>query len=130
MSLTVITLNNSQMTNASAIQNLSKNIAGAVGTSLVSTMVTIGAQVHQYMLVGDMTTLNPNFTARGQALAANFAHYHEQVAQNMTQALLYKELIIQSTLFAYIDTFRIFGILCFFIVPLLVFINIKKRIND
>ena len=128
MSLTVITLNNSQMTNASAIQNLSKNIAGAVGTSLVSTMVTIGAQVHQYMLVGDMTTLNPNFTARVQSLAANFSHYPEQVAQNMAQALLYKELVTQSTLFAYIDTFRIFGILCFFIVPLLVFIKIKKRI--
>ncbi len=128
MSLTVMTLNNSQMTNASAIQNLLKNIAGAVGTSLVSTMVTRGAQVHQYMLVGHMTPLNPNFTARVQALAANFSHYPEQVAQNMAQALLYKELVTQSTLFAYIDTFRIFGILCFFIVPLLVFIKIKKRI--
>ena len=61
MNLSVETLKNSQMTNATGIQNLLKNIGSAIGTSLVATMLTRFAQIHQYMLVGKMHELNPAF---------------------------------------------------------------------
>ena len=119
MSITVMTLNKTQMTNASAIQNLLKNVAGAVGTSLVSTLVTRYSQVHQYMLVTNLTPLNPNYTNRLNYLISTFSGYSHDVAQKMAEGYLYKELVTQSTLFGYIDAFRVFGIVCFFIIPLL-----------
>ncbi len=127
MSLTVMTLKNEQMTNASAIQNLLKNVAGAIGTSLVSTLVTRYSQVHQYMLVGNLTPLNPNFTSRVQELAVNFSHLPQQAAEQMASGLLYKELVNQATLLGYIDAFRIFGILAFFVIPLLLLIKKESK---
>ncbi len=119
MSVTIMTLQKTQMTNASAIQNLLKNVAGAVGTSLVSTLVTRYSQIHQYMLVGNLTSLNPNYTNRLNHLISAFSGYSQDAAQKMAEGYLYKELVTQSTLFGYIDAFRVFGIVCFFIIPLL-----------
>ena len=74
------------MTNATGIQNLLKNIGSAIGTSLVATMLTRFAQVHQYMLVGKLHDLNPVFLERVQSTAGALAAYTEQaVSQYMAQ---------------------------------------------
>ena len=46
----------------------------------------------------------------------------------MTKAagLLYNQLLQQATLWAYIDTFRIFAVAAFMIIPLLLFLHKKK----
>jgi len=128
MNLSVDTLRNDQMTNATGIQNLLKNIGSAVGTSLVATMLTRFAQMHQYMLVGKMNELNPNFIERVQSTAGALAQYTESgVANYMAQYSMYGQLIKQSTLWAFIDSFRIFGLLCILVIPLLLLIKIKKK---
>ena len=45
----------------------------------------------------------------------------------MAQYTLYGQLIKQSTLWAFMDAFRIFGILCIVIIPLLLLLDSKKR---
>jgi len=128
MNLSVDTLRNDQMTNATGIQNLLKNIGGAVGTSLVATMLTRFAQVHQYMMVGKMSELNPVFAQKLQATAGALSMYTEHsVAHYMAQYSLYGQLIKQSTLWAFIDSFRIFGILCFVLIPLMLFLRKSKK---
>lgn len=129
MNLSVDTLRNDQMTNATGIQNLLKNIGGAVGTSLVATMLTRFAQVHQYMLVGKMNDLNLVFVEHLQSTASALSIYTQSaVAKYMAEYSLYGQLIKQSTLWAFIDSFRIFGILCFSVIPLLIFLKkIKKK---
>ena len=108
MNLSVDTLKNEQMTNATGIQNLLKNIGSAIGTSLVATMLTRFAQVHQYMLVGKLHDLNPVFVERVQATAGALAAYTENtVANYMSQYSIYGQLVKQSTLWAFIDSFRI-----------------------
>lgn len=120
MNLSVDTLRNEQMTNATGIQNLLKNIGSAIGTSLVATMLTRFAQVHQYMMVGKTSELNPAFIERVQSTASALAGYTEQsVAQYMSHYSYYGQLVKQSTLWAFIDSFRIFGILCLAVIPLL-----------
>ena len=115
------------MTNASGLQNLLKTIGGAVGTSLVATMLTRFAQVHQYMLVGHTNELNPNFIDRVQSTAAALAQYTQvSVANYMSQYSMYGQLVKQSNLWAFIDSFRIFGILCFIVIPLLLLMKVKK----
>ena len=127
MNLSVDTLKNSQMTNAAGIQNLLKNIGSAIGTSLVATMLTRFAQVHQYMMVGKTSELNPAFIERVQATASALAGYTEHsVAWYMAQYTQYGQLIKQATLWAFIDAFRIFGVLCLVVIPLLLIIKRRK----
>lgn len=129
MNLSVDTLNNSQMTNASGIQNLLKNIGSAIGTSLVATMLTRFAQVHQIMLVGNLNDLNENFIERMQSTTAALAQYtHVSVANYMAQYSMYGQLVKQATLWAFIDAFRVFGVLCLVVIPLLLLIKKRKAI--
>lgn len=128
MNLSVDTLKNEQMTNATGIQNLLKNIGSAIGTSLVATMLTRFAQVHQYMLVGKMSELNPVFIERVQTTAGALSAYTEHsVAQYMAQYSYYGQLVKQSTLWAFIDSFRIFGVLCLAVIPLLLLMKKIKK---
>jgi len=128
INLSLDTLKNEQMTNASGIQNLLKNIGGAIGTSLVATMLTRFAQVHQYTMVGKLNELNPAYIERIQATAGALGQYaHHSVAQYMAQYSLYGQLIQQSTLWAFMDAFRIFGFLCIVIIPLLLLLDKKKE---
>ena len=128
MNLSVDTLKNEQMTNATGIQNLLKNIGSAIGTSLVATMLTRFAQVHQYMLVGKMSELNPAFIERVQTTAGALSAYTEHsVAQYMAQYSYYGQLIKKSTLWAFIDSFRIFGVLCLAVIPLLLLMKKIKK---
>ena len=128
MNLSVDTLKNEQMTNATGIQNLLKNIGSAIGTSLVATMLTRFAQVHQYMLVGKMSELNPVFIERVQTTAGALSAYSEHsVAKYMAQYSYYGQLVKQSTLWAFIDSFRIFGVLCLAVIPLLLLMKKIKK---
>ena len=128
MNLSVDTLKNEQMTNATGIQNLLKNIGSAIGTSLVATMLTRFAQVHQYMLVGKMSELNPVFIERIQTTAGALSAYTEHsVAQYMAQYSYYGQLVKQSTILAFIDSFRIFGVLCLAVIPLLLLMKKIKK---
>ena len=123
------TLRNDQLTNASAVQNLLKNVGAAIGTSLVTTCISRFGQVHQYMMVGKLSDLNPNYVARLDAFIGSFIGSTDfSSAVYSAKGLLYNQLVQQATLWAYIDTFRIFAIACFFITPLLVFIK-NKRIS-
>ena len=120
INLSMETLSNQQMTNAAGLQNLFKNIGGAIGTSLVATFLTRFAQAHQYMMVGKLSELNPTFVDRVQATTAALSQYTSvDVAHHMAQYSQYGTLIKQSTLWAFMDSFRIFGLLCFMLIPLL-----------
>lgn len=120
INLSLETLSNEQMTNASGIQNLFKNIGGAIGTSLVATFLTRFAQVHQFMMVGKLSDLNPVYVQKLQAMTAALSQYTSiDVAQYMAMYSQYGTLRIQSTLWAFMDSFRIFGLACFILIPLL-----------
>ncbi len=128
INLSVDTLKNEQMTNATGIQNLLKNIGSAIGTSLVATMLTRFAQMHQYMLVGKLHDLNSVFVERLQAAMGTLSLYTEPLtAHYMSQYTLYGQLIKQSNLWAFIDSFRIFGVLCLMVIPLMLLIKKPKK---
>lgn len=127
ITLSSITLNNDQMTNASGLQNLSKNLGGAIGTSIVGTFVSRFSQIHQHYLVDNLNPLNPNFMARINAAASFLAQRADNVSANfMANFLMYKQLLQQSALYAYVDAFRVFAIACFLLVPLMLLMKSKK----
>lgn len=118
------TLKNSQLTNASGVQNMLKNIGSAVGTSFVATFISRFSQIHQSYLVDNLNELNNIYIERIQSAAGALMQYaHPTVASYMAQSTLYKQLIQQAHLAAYMDSFRIFGILALVVIPLLFFID-------
>ncbi|MDE6139168.1 MAG: MFS transporter, partial [Candidatus Gastranaerophilales bacterium] len=127
INLAMETISNVQMTNATGLQNLLKNIGSAVGTSLVATMVTRFSQVHQNMMVGNLSELNPAFIERVQSTTAALSQYtHITVAKHMAEYSQYGTLLKQSSLWAFMDSFRIFGLLCFMLIPLLLLFKSNK----
>lgn len=119
--LSCITLRNDQMTNASGLQNLLKTIGGAIGTSLVATFISRFSQVHQFGLVKNLNDLNPAYIERLQNYAGAFIYQAGDALNsvNMAMKMLYNQLIQQSTLCAYMDTFKVFAIACFILLPFL-----------
>ncbi len=124
VSLSVITLKNSQMTNASGLQNLLKIIGGAIGTSVVSTLISRYSQIHQGYMVGNLTPLNPVFNAKLSAMKGAFMQMtSSNVAEHMAKYSIYGEMLQQSSLWAFMEAFRIFGLACIVIIPLMFLIK-------
>lgn len=129
ITLSMATISNSQMTNASGLQNLLKNIGGAFGTSIVATLLSRGAQRHQYMLIQHLTDTVQPYTERVQAMAGAFStSVDPHTAIYMGQGMVYKLLQQQANLAAFIDAFRVFAVASIVIIPLILLVkNIKKE---
>lgn len=129
ITLSTMTLKNEQMTNASGVQNLLKNLGGAVGTSIVTTVISRQAQVHQTALVGNLSMLNDNFIERVQAYSGAFQSMTDSIGANsMAQAMLYKHMLLQSSMGAFRDAFELCAIACVVLIPLIFFLkDIKKK---
>ena len=129
ITLSMATLRNDQMTNASGLQNLLKNIGGAMGTSIVATLISRGAQKHQFMLIQHLSETSSNYIERVQTYTSAFiTNYDPLTANYMAKGIVNKLLLQQATLWAFIDAFRVFAIAAISIIPLLLLLkNIKKE---
>lgn len=88
--LSCSTIKNENMTNATGLQNLVKNIGGAIGTSVATTMVARYAQVHQNMMTNHLHETNNVFVERVETLAASFSGIADTVtAHAMAQVQIY-----------------------------------------
>ena len=131
ISLSVATLKNSQMTNASGVQSMLANVGGAIGTSVCTTLITRYSQMHQNMMVGNLNPMNPVFHAKVSAMKGAFMQYTSScMAEHMAQYSLYGELVKQSTLWGFIEAFRMVGVAAIVFIPCLIFIkkiDLKKK---
>lgn len=134
VTMSCITLKNSQMTNASSLQNLLKTIGGALGTSLVATMLSRFSQIHQFGLVKNLNPENINYITHFNAnLGAMLPIAGDNItAKLLANKLLYMQLLQQSTLCAYMDSFKIFAIGCFILLPFLFLIksNVVNKLEN
>ena len=92
-------------------------------------MIVRRAQVHQALMVGHLT---PFDSAYVEGLAAATAALTPQsgpvLAQMQAQGLIYGTLLRQSSLWAFVENFRLFGILCVLCLPLvLLFKRVRRK---
>lgn len=128
--ISVATLRHDQMTNASGIQALLKNIGGAIGMSIVATMLSRFGQMHQNNMVGYLNPLNPVFQYKIKVMTAALSKYsHMSLAGTKANYLMYAELLKQSSLWAFMDAFRVFGLICFLIIPIVLFMKAHKQVD-
>lgn len=104
---------------ASAIINLSRNIGGSFGISLVVTMLSRQEQRHQDHLVAHVTPLDPIANARIDHLRTLFEQMgHDPLeALRMAEAMVYRTLQDHASMLAYLDDFRLLALLFVALIP-------------
>ena len=106
-----------ESSNASAIVSLMKNLGGSFGISLVTSYLEHRQQIEQSYLVSHMTPDHAGYLLglNGYAEAVRNFHISSLLNDNaLTHGILmkvYQELQLQADILAYIDTFRLLGIL-------------------
>jgi MFS transporter, DHA2 family, multidrug resistance protein len=119
LTTSVGTLAKEEIGNASGLLNLMRNLGASVGISMVTTMVSRGAQAQQAMLAHDFA---PGSGALASAIAGARAALTPSMgsvqAASAAPALIYRELLGQSGVLAYIRDFQWLALLCVAVVPL------------
>jgi DHA2 family multidrug resistance protein len=95
-----------------------RNIGGSFGIAAVTTLLARGAQLHQAVMVSHLTPYDPAFQQRLRELAGTFAARGSPAnAMQQAYAAMYRTLVEQATLLAYMDIFRLLAFLCLVCVP-------------
>ncbi|HTW74350.1 MAG TPA: DHA2 family efflux MFS transporter permease subunit [Steroidobacteraceae bacterium] len=120
--LSIGTLRNEQIGNATGIQNLVRNVGGSIGLSYVSTMLQRYAQVHQAYMVGHLSAMNPRYRTQLALLQRVFErHFTTADALLRARRMLYGLLLQQSSYWAFVDLFFVIAGIsaaCLVLVPL------------
>jgi MFS transporter, DHA2 family, multidrug resistance protein len=111
-----------QTNNASALVNLARNFGGSIGISFASTLVTRRAQFHQSRLTESLQGLNPNY----HDYAAGVGSYFGGADTAGTTAAIYQGAVQQATLLAYLDDFKVLGLIFLCCLPILLFVKPGK----
>jgi DHA2 family multidrug resistance protein len=124
MAVAVAMLRNDQMGNATGLFALARNLAASIGISLVTTVASRSAQVHQAILVAHATPYDPAFQSAVQNSQAMLAgHVGSAQAHSGSLALIYQQLVGQANLLAFMDDFRWLGIMCCVALPLVLLLK-------
>ena len=119
-----------QMSSASGIINLARNIGGSVGISLSVAYVKQVSQMQQVFLSAHASTLNVAYRTavshlRAAAVAGGAAPAN---ALKMAQAIIYRDILGQAGILAYIHAFRLLGLIFLLLLPLMLLIkDVHKR---
>jgi DHA2 family multidrug resistance protein len=113
---------------ATGLINLTRNMGGSVGISLVAAAQTRLAQVSQNSLAGHVTASNPMYAIRLHNIQAALqaSGSSPTLAVQQAQAILYSDLLRQSSMVAYVDVFRILAWVCLGLIPLMFFMKPAK----
>jgi DHA2 family multidrug resistance protein len=101
-----------QIGNASGIFNLMRNVGGSAGISLVTTYVARSAQAQQVALAARLTPYDAPFRSGLQSATSALAAAGQTEAPQKALGLMYRALIGQSQLLAFLNNFRWFALMC------------------
>lgn len=104
------TLRTDQISNATGIFNLMRNLGGGVGISVMTTLLNRRAQWHQTILAGRLTPYD-------QAFKRQLGQLQRALGQR-AHGLFYSALLNQASLLAFMHCFRTLALLCLVCAPL------------
>jgi MFS transporter, DHA2 family, multidrug resistance protein len=104
----------------SGIMNLSRNMGGDIGISFVTTFIVRRAQAHQANLSAHTTGYDSQFQAAVAGLTSSMQHAGSTSVEAARQAMgaMYRQLILQATQLAYLDTLWVLGLTTAIMAPL------------
>ena len=120
-----------QNNQASALMNVSRNLGGTIGISVVQTMLARRSQVHQSQYVESLNPLNPNYTAAISRLAHGLTAngLSQADATGAANAELYRTLGRQAQMLSYIDIFHVLMWVVIVVLPLVLLIKKPDKIT-
>lgn len=118
------TLPKEELANGASLHNFCKTIGVAIVVSMSSTLVARHSQMHQGYLVDNLSNYSLVFQNKMAGWTHTFmSNASSTFATQKANAFAYKQMITQSTLFAYVDTFAIVAMLAFVLIPLAFFMK-------
>jgi MFS transporter, DHA2 family, multidrug resistance protein len=101
------TISREKMGNATALLNVVRNLGGALGVALLTTLLARRSQAHQATLVGHIDIWDPETGERLRAWATHFATQGADsfTADRRAMGILYQEVTKQAQLLAFADDF-------------------------
>src|ERR1700730_10168842 len=111
------------------IINLARNIGASVGIATVTTLLERRTQAHQARLVGELNTYSPAYHnmligTQAKLVSAGSSLTH---ATTQPQQMIYGTVQRQATMLAFIDNFKMLGIVFFAVIPVLLLMK-KPRV--
>ncbi|NWF52341.1 MAG: DHA2 family efflux MFS transporter permease subunit [Nitrospirae bacterium] len=139
MGLTVIplitiafsTIKKEEMANATAIYNFLRNLGGSFGVAFVTTMLSRRAQFHQSHLVEHLTPFNTPYQIITQhsAQILELRGFESFLSEYAGLNAVYKELLRQSSMLSFNDTFYLTSIILIAILPLAFLMKRSKELS-
>jgi len=117
---------------ATALFTMFRNVAGSVGISLSTALITSRTQAHMAYLSGHLSRSNADFTISLTQLTSAIRNFSFTAGDAVQTALdrTYQTLIAQASLLAYPDVFLYFSVLALLFAPFtLLFSPIKKALG-
>src|SRR5580765_8949411 len=126
--VSMATLPQKEIGNASGIYNLMRNTGGSVGIAIMTTLLARNAQVHQAYLTQHTTVYDANFMALvNQIKSTLLTQVDAATATQMAYSRVYGMVVQQAMMLSYLDTFRILAIMAFICAPAAF---LFKRVRD
>jgi MFS transporter, DHA2 family, multidrug resistance protein len=118
-----------ELTNmGTGIINLARNVGASVGIATVTTMLERRTQFHMARLVGFLNNMNAAFrntvNSLTGALMANGASHADASAR--AQAMVYSMTQRQAAMMAFVDNFKMLGVVFFAVIPVLLMMKKPK----
>ncbi|MDP9169365.1 MAG: DHA2 family efflux MFS transporter permease subunit, partial [Acidobacteriota bacterium] len=108
------TLKNEQIGNASGLFNLMRNVGGGIGISIVNTLIARHGQTHRAELAQNFSAGNAAFERMYQATQSSMAQQAApDVAAQRAYGLIEHTVDAQAAVFSYVDVFHYLAIACF-----------------
>jgi DHA2 family multidrug resistance protein len=117
---------------ASALMNVSRNLGGSFGISLVQTLISQREQAHQARMVETLNPLNPIYRQAIQSasrLAESLGRSSADAAR-MAAAMIYRQVGREASMLAYIDAFHIQMLVILAAIPLVFLMRSAKGGQD
>jgi MFS transporter, DHA2 family, multidrug resistance protein len=116
--MSVATLPQAEIGNASGVYNLMRNTGGSIGIAIMTTLLSRNQQIHQAVLSAHTTEYDPAFRALFEQLRSGFIVMSDPVtATQQTYAAISGMVQRQAGVLAYIDDFWLLTVLCALCIP-------------
>ena len=116
--LSMATLPQAEIGNASGIYNLMRNTGGSIGIAIMTTMLTRNQQVHQAVLSAHTTQYDPAFRAMFDQIRDGLMATVDPVTATQQTYITIANLVQrQAAVLAYIDDFWMLTVLCALCIP-------------
>jgi DHA2 family multidrug resistance protein len=116
--LSVSTLRQDQIQQATGLYALLRNLGASVGISLIVAMQVRDAQTHQAALVSHVSPYDLAYRLDAGRLSAALRAWAPLSAASAATGLMYRQVLAQSSLLSYLDAFRWMSIVCVVCSPL------------